>query len=106
MWEVTHAVGVQGLGKMTKEERSGVFPPLECPSHMASEDAGDHGCEAMPMVQLPQLRGTGVHRGGQGWVSRLCLGPEASSTQAQAQLHLLTCCPLTPVAEHQQRWKA
>lgn len=79
---------------MTKEERSGVFPLSECPSHMASRMLGiTESGRCMPRWQLPQLRGTGVHRGGQGWVSRLCLGPEASSTRAQAQLHLLTCCP-------------
>lgn len=79
---------------MTKGERSGVFPLSECPRHIASRMLGiKKSVRRMPRWQLSRLRGASVHRGGQGWVSRLCLGPQASSTRAQAQLHLLTCCP-------------
>lgn len=85
-------VGVQGVGKM--EEGSRVFPLSECPRRMASRMLGIvERVRHVPRCQLSQLRGASVHRGGQGWCRGSAWGHKASSTWAQAQLHLLTCCP-------------
>ena len=50
--------GVQGVGKLTKGERSGVFPLSECPRHIASRMLGiKESVRRMPRWQLSRLRG-------------------------------------------------